>query len=436
MSIQYHLQPDGSYKRMSNGGITIASAPDLRSIGKQIISGKIKRIILLGDSSTDGEGGSGYVASESGKQSVNYNGYCWANLLKKFLGNRYGVQVENCGYRGSAAGYQFQEIAEQFPLGEGVFVIWLCGANNRVSDALYQDYDANIAPYIAQVKAQSPQGLLMMTNAPVTASADSWVPYTTSDMRDSLVRNCHPGVHLLDMHSAYIDRCRAKGIKVDDTMSDAYHCNDAGYELMFHILLDAIGIPTDPYEDYSPEGELWQGMRLLIDTGTDDYRIQETLEKEGLESNVWTAWATQVPFVMMGNPGMTNGVRHTLFSGKTLRRIRFAGVGMVPGSLTIGSVDISTFNSGTFPALKNSVTVQVPESGVVDFGEEGLTVLVGHTLGIGHVDDTARLCYVRDDLLTTIPLPGNAVCAYIPSKWMDENVKGLLGVCAAFYEKI
>lgn len=425
----YYRNENGEYVPMSIGGITIASAPDLRDIGKQIISGKIKRIILLGDSSTDGEGGSGYVASESGKQSVNYNGYCWANLLKKFLGNRYGVQVENYGFRGSAASHQVEQILPH--LAKDTFVFWLSGANNRTSDELFEDYSINIATYINQV-ANASAGLLMMTNAPTTESADSWEPYTTSDMRDALIKNIPNGIMCVDMHDAYIDRCRAKGITVNSTMADWYHCNDTGYELMFHIVMDAIGIPTNPYADYSSDGDWWNGMELLIDTGTDEIRIQETLEATGKtnnESGFWDSNPVAVPIIMFCNPHPTaDGGRATRFTGQTLRKIRFNGVGLVTGSLTFGIVDIMTYNNGNDPVLENPVTLQMSEDGIIDFGESGYTIPANYTFGFGISTDTARVCIVEDSRLD------NKKIALTSSMWKTGKTVRF-APCAAFYKK-
>ena len=132
-------------------------------IGSQIISGRISSIVLLGDSITDGAGGSGYNGSFSAAPSTNTAGYCWANAFKKLVETRYGIPVQNKGMYGSVMSTQMNT-ALTF-LTKQDFVIWLTGTNDRNNASAYAQ---NLRRRLNAMREKC-AGILVVSNIPSTA---------------------------------------------------------------------------------------------------------------------------------------------------------------------------------------------------------------------------------------------------------------------------
>lgn len=242
------------------------SAFNLELIGKKIISGEITRILLVGDSITDGYGGSDYNGSQTSTLSTNTNGYCWANALKKYLTERFGIAVENKGMYGTNAAFQKNQ-AVKF-VTENDFVIWLSGTNNRISEASFTDYKSNLGTYIDEVKEKC-AGMLFISGAPSTEENEKQLYASMLDI-DEVVLTATCGKTLaFSMYREYIKYCELHGINLATTFYDHCHQNDLGYYIMFRILCEKIGLPLDPYTNYEYTGAWWS-TPTGDDSGDDD----------------------------------------------------------------------------------------------------------------------------------------------------------------------
>jgi hypothetical protein len=245
-----------------NGNVIIAASGsgsygfDLKLIGKLIASGGFGRIILLGDSITDGYGGTGYNGSQSGVKSTNTDGYCWANVFKKYITERYGIPVENYGYYGTGASHQYNQIKNV--VGTNDLVIWLSGTNNRISGATFSEYESNIASYVNDIKNKV-AALVFMPCVPSTDADEKSRFKTTQDMNEVAFKYVFGNTYYLDMYSKYIEYCEKQGMTISDTMYDALHPNDIGYLHMFMILCRELGLPLYFYSDFSNGGDWWGG---------------------------------------------------------------------------------------------------------------------------------------------------------------------------------
>lgn len=356
-------------------------------VGAKIISGEIKSIVLIGDSITDGYGGTGYNGSASTtKFSTNTSGYCWANAFKKLVEARYGIPVVNRGIWGSYADYQTEQV--QKVITENDFVIWLSGTNNRI---MLTDYRSNLAGYIQSVKAQS-AGVLFISNIPCAASSDAGTtPHGTMRHIDeeALKAARANNVPFLSLYKEYIKYCETYGVELESTLSDGVHPTDTGYFIMFKVLCEKLGIPLSPYVDYSVQGDWWSNVSAVLDTG---YGETGT----GFDE---MAYPTVPIFVMAGYDSVNN---KTALSGKTIQRVEFSGADFQAGGLYVSPAYLNKLGTGT-DIIKIVDTSRinyfdVSEAGIIDFSEEGGFVIPENmTLAFGmratKTPDTARLCY-------------------------------------------
>jgi lysophospholipase L1-like esterase len=249
------ITPDenGNVEITVTGG-TVSQDFDIKTIGKRIVSGSFSRILLLGDSITDGYGGTGYNGEGQRDKSINTNGYCWANLFMRYIYNRYGIRVERYGFYGSRVDLQYNRISNVVKPGD--LVIWLSGTNNRNSASEFSAYGANIASYVRNIQSKGAV-VLFMPCIPAT-DADEITRYkTTQDINELAFKNVYGITHYLDMNSEFMRYCEKNNVTIADTMHDKLHPNDTGYLYIFLILCRELGIPLNFYADFSQNGEWW-----------------------------------------------------------------------------------------------------------------------------------------------------------------------------------
>lgn len=390
---------------------TIAAYMEMQTpkhIGAKIIKGEISSIVLIGDSITDGYGGSCYNGSKTTAPSTNTEGYCWANAFKKFVEERYGVTVVNKGMYGTSSYAQKTQAVDTVTKND--LVIWLGCTNNRISEQNFNNFRNNLKDYINEVKEKC-GGVLFISGIPTTQGDES-VKFATMQQIDEIAFSSTYGdIPFISLYNEFAKYCELHNINLEDVFFDNIHPNDTGYHIMFKLICENLGLPLDVYKDYSYKGEWWGGM-FVFDTGlsiTPSYKFGS-----------WTS--SVIPVMQMAQYNAND--KTTLFSGKTLRKIKVGGTGFSAGSLTIGTVALSTLSSSL--SVKNSITVNVGEDGVIDFGDEGFTIPENHTLAIGDVSDTARLSYVY-----------NQPCyMYTSANWKASTPpSSQIALCGTFYFK-
>ena len=377
--ILLHVQP-GVHTRIAksdryvNVSAQDATTDDLNAIGTKIISGKITSIVLLGDSITDGAGGTGYNGSYSGEPSTNSLGYCWANVFKKFAEERYGVTVTNLGMYGTQMVTQKDTALEHIT--EKDFVIWLTGTNDR---NWYESYQARIRSYIAAVKEKC-AGMLVISSIPAT-EADENSHTANMQKMDEIVRTAAAGhVPYFSMYQAFIQYCQQQGVALADCFADHVHPNDLGYYIMFRLLCRKLGLPLDAYTNYQCDAAWWNpyaGEEVLAQNVSyqDDYTTAF-----GLGSSV-------APGVYMN--GYDADTVTTALSGTHITRVDL--LVHTAGAVTFGTVDLNTVGQQK-PVYVQSKTVEVTEAGIV-LMELDLDIGANETLAVQYSTDTGRLMF-------------------------------------------
>ena len=214
---------------------------DNKRIGQKIINGEYDSIICLGDSITNGDGGS---------SSDGLPAYCWSRMFKKYIEEMYGIPVSVMGYSGSVASYQYGRITGQASANR--LVIWLTGTNNRALE--WDSYKENFLSYIEGVRAISTD-ILIMSCTP--APDDSGKAHTTREVDDFLIASVYGNEYFVDMNQRYSQYFSDSDIS--ESYADTVHPNDTGYLAMFKIVCDELGIPLAPQTDFTYAGAWWQG---------------------------------------------------------------------------------------------------------------------------------------------------------------------------------
>lgn len=226
---------------------------------KVILADKKVKIKLLGDSITHGVGGEGY--KQDGESFIsgfarNTNGYCWANLLRDYMESSFNCEVINNG----CSGVTIEFIIDNFDTlvdTEDDIVICTIGTNNRhqyvVNGPKMEKEDMLTKFYENIIKLNEKFGnagkdVIFVANIPASAEnemdkADYWRILHMNDIHDAYVKASFAcGFPLVDLYSRFLQYCNLKNIALDSLLADGLHPNNAGYDVMFDILLDELGI--------------------------------------------------------------------------------------------------------------------------------------------------------------------------------------------------
>lgn len=357
--------------------VKVSSPADaLADIGSRIIRGDFSSIVLLGDSITDGAGGSEYNGSYTSDISTNTNGYCWANVFKKFVEERYGISVRNLGLYGTPMVTQMEAVLKHITNKD--LVIWLTGTNDRDGSGSYQ---ANLKSCIHAIKIKC-AGVLVISNIPAT-KADEDDHAVNMQKMDEIVRTVTNGyVPYISMYQEFNRYCDIHSVNPADCFADHVHPNDLGYYIIFKALCSKLGLPLDTYTDYRSNGLWWRirnGEKLLLDS-TDDYSGTAN-DSMGLAEFI-------VPAPLMTR--YDSNAHTTAVSGKYITRALLRV--NKTGQITIGKVDLNTV--GQTPVYIESKTFNVTETG--DEVEFLLDMALGEneTLAFQRTSDTGQLGYI------------------------------------------
>lgn len=320
----------------------------VESIGKKIIGSKIKSIVLMGDSITDGAGGTGYNGSYSGEPSTNTTGYCWANAFKKFVEARYDITVTNKGMYGTQMVTQKNKALEFIT--ENDFVIWLTGTNDR---DWYEVYQNNFLSYINAIKEKC-AGILVISNIPSTEADENNHAVNMQKMDEVVIAATAGNVPHFSMYQEFTKYCDIHNIDIADCFADHVHPNDLGYFIMFYLMCQKLGLPLDPYTSYKSVGMWWGNPGNVITDSTPNYPVN---------SNAGIILAENItPCLLMDE--YNDNTRTTIFSGKHITKLEMHVY--TAGKITIGTTDLSNVGNA-YPTWIKKKVFDVTESGFYDF---------------------------------------------------------------------
>lgn len=227
-----------------------------------IMSEKPVKIKLLGDSITHGVGGTGFV--QNGEPIAagfrrNPDGYCWAKQFKEHMESRYNCIVTN----NACTGTTIQFISEHFDelvSADDDIIICTIGTNNRHQyhyeephrsadeqrQFVFHEINRLYDKFVAIGKAEQ---VVFMANIPASANDEKdGEGYSRlihmPDIFELYTKASHErGFLMIPMYMLFMNYCEMRGISFDSLLADGLHPNDAGYDVMFKLLMDEIGMP-------------------------------------------------------------------------------------------------------------------------------------------------------------------------------------------------
>jgi lysophospholipase L1-like esterase len=230
-----------------------------RIISKVVLPSKTVKIKLLGDSITHGVGGTGF--SQNGEPIVcefarNPLGYCWANRFRDFIEGSYDCKVTNNACTGTTIEFIIEHFENLVDRDDDI-VICTIGTNNRHQyfdngekhtkrehmDAFYN----NIRKLYGMFKNIGVD-VIFVANIPASAKNEEdgenyWRIFHMNDVRDMYLKASYElGFPLIPMYNRFTEYCVRTGTSIDDLLGDGLHPNDKGYDVMFDIMLDELGL--------------------------------------------------------------------------------------------------------------------------------------------------------------------------------------------------
>ena len=241
-----------------------------------IRSGEITKIKVIRDSITHGVGGTGFQqtygdgnviciidempGSNGYSFRVNTKGECWANSFKKYIETKYPYVTVNCwGTRGMSAhswltrGHTennvFKNCLEQLITDEDELVICMIGTNDRSQGANIEEFALNMTTIINYILGKGKK-LLLMSSLPASLSNENnGTQHFHMEDVNNLLCNFANNYNLwfVSLYNEVNKYLRNSKTSLNSILGDGLHPNDEGYDLMYKLLLEALGfgVPTE-----------------------------------------------------------------------------------------------------------------------------------------------------------------------------------------------
>lgn len=222
---------------------------DLTDIGRMIINGTITKIDFIGNSVVAGMGGTGYDGNRL-RPSPESSGYCFANVMRKYLAEKYNCTVVNQGMS-AAAITDIEEYMDTIFSSGSQCAIYFADINDRNSAEQWTTFKSHLPTFITTALTKVPYFAVISQYptrsdlAVLSSDADAFIAGATYG-------RCYYG----SLRKTWIDYVKLNEISSTLT-ADAYHPNDLGYYYMWKMVCEMLGIPYDPNVDYSVNGSWW-----------------------------------------------------------------------------------------------------------------------------------------------------------------------------------
>ncbi len=226
---------------------------DLSNVIEAIKEKRISKIKLLGDSITQGVGGTGYCTNGEvfvSNYARNSNGYCWAKLFKEYVEKKYECMVVNNG----CSGTRIEFIIENFDTlvdDSDDLIICAIGTNNRhqakntgerkTREQFGKTFYENIL-LLNKKFEQREKKVVFLANIPASEKNEQdgetyWRILHMDDI-NSIYKVAHKetGFLFISIYDAFTKYLKDRNEKVDGYLQDGLHPNDKGYQLMFELI--------------------------------------------------------------------------------------------------------------------------------------------------------------------------------------------------------
>ena len=228
-------------------------------ISKVILADKTVKIKLLGDSITHGVGGTGYA--QNGENIVdefsrNKDGYCWANMFKNHMESQFDCVVTNNACSGTDIEFVIKNFSTLVESDDDT-IICTRGTNNR--HQFFEDgpkhtkhehmeiFYNNIIKLHNMLK-EADKDVIFIANIPASKENEMdgenyWRIFHMNDVNNLYMKaSVQCGFPLISMYLKLKEYCNLKDISVESLLTDGLHPNDKGYDIMFSLIMNELGI--------------------------------------------------------------------------------------------------------------------------------------------------------------------------------------------------
>lgn len=219
------------------------------------------KIVLLGDSITQGTGGSNFnqngdtiitIGDETWKR--NPDGYCYANLLKNYLEDNYNCTVTNNACTGTNSSFLKNNLTTLLPA-DTDFCLIMYGTNDTLSNynTTYSTLISNIN-YVINYCNENNIKYVICSPIPALDNDSSLLThlFQINNIYKSIASDNK--IEYINMYNLIYYYCLENDKNWADYLNtDKLHPNDKGYWLIFYLLLKALGFApsyvTIPFPD-------------------------------------------------------------------------------------------------------------------------------------------------------------------------------------------
>jgi lysophospholipase L1-like esterase len=222
-----------------------------------------KKVVIGGDSTTHGVGGTGFaqdgdaIATFKGNTyKRNPNGYCWTNLFKNLLETKYNATVTINACTGSNSDDWARLIATLLPTDTDIFILMI-GTNDRVNVVGRTDYESIrtiMRDSFDSIKKYCDfYGIDFVLCSPAPTSAENEVLKNNDGSNTYAINICQiqeiikewaidSNTKFRDTYTRLYDYYFAKGTDSIGTFADGLHPDDAMYYVIYHIYCSMFGV--------------------------------------------------------------------------------------------------------------------------------------------------------------------------------------------------
>lgn len=217
------------------------------------------QIKFLGDSITQGVGGTGFTNDAAGGDFilsipdlsypdwyVNTNGHCFANSIRDYIQQKFpNCTVKNWGTRSLSARYFVEyNVLDTLVENDDDIVIIMLGTNDRNQNSSLDSFITDMGTLVDYCTGKGKQVILI--SPPPCKPANDELETKKFKMED--VHNAtsyvgyKKGVPVIPLFNLFQDYLLYTEKPIGDVIGDDIHPNDAGHDVIFDILLKQLGL--------------------------------------------------------------------------------------------------------------------------------------------------------------------------------------------------